>query len=133
MTSGANTGNGQNVTPTWLKGLQVGQQIAQMGQTPQMPQSPMAARRPMGGMPPGIGGGAVPTGAVPGAGGMMPQAPQPIGSTMGANPMGGAQFSPGSGAPLSGPMGGGMMGQPTQGTSGINPALLRMLMQSRGS
>jgi hypothetical protein len=125
MTGGANSGSSQNQTqtPAWLKGLAAGQQIAQMGQmgqTPQLPQSPMQ-RRPMGGMPAGFGGGAVPTGSVPGAGGMMPQAPQPIGSTMTGPP----QFSPGSGAPLNT----GMQGNPM---SQLNPQILQLLQRSRG-
>lgn len=103
--SNALNGSGSGA-PQWLRGLQLGQQMSQMGgQRPQMPMPP----HPMGGgMPPGIGQGAIPTGAVPGAGGMMPQPPQ-----MPTGLMGGA-------------------GAPQQPIGQINPQLMQMMLRSRG-
>jgi hypothetical protein len=111
----SNALNGGSGAPQWMKGLQLGQQMAQMGQQPQGGgmAHPMMPQRPMGGMPQGMGGGAVPTGAVPGSGQMMPQPPQ-----MPQGLMGGA------------PPSAGMVGQ--QGGGQINPALLQMLLRSRG-
>ena len=77
--SGAGPGTAGSAPP-WMQGLQLGQQIAQMGGQPQRPGQPPTAQRPMGGTPGGMPQG----GVVPGAGGMTPPVPsQP-------NPMGGA-------------------------------------------
>lgn len=93
--------------PQWLKGLQLGQQLAsqagQMGPRPAQPQMPM--QRPMMGMP----GGMPQQGVVPGA---VPQ-----------QPMGGGMMSGGMGMP--------QQGQMPQQAGGINPQLLQMLMRSR--
>lgn len=65
---GANTPGAQ--TPQWLKGLQAGQQIMQLGQQrPMQPQMPM--QRPGGGAPQGM----PQQGVVPGAQGASPMMP----------------------------------------------------------
>lgn len=92
-------------TPQWLKGLQLGTQMAQMGQRPMQPQMPMQHPMMGGGQPPGMVGGAVPGG--------QPQMPQSQG-----------MMSGGTGMPRGGPTNGGQQG-------GINPQLLQMLMRSR--
>lgn len=65
--------------PQWLKGLQAGQQLAQVGMQAAgagQPQPSPMAPRPMGGavmgagQPQGLMGGAVPQNAVPGSAGM---------------------------------------------------------------
>lgn len=108
--AGGSTGNssnpllGQSNTqqPQWLKGLQLGTQISQMGQRPQI--QPQLPQHPMMGQTPGFSPGAVGS-AVPGAQGMAP-------------PMANG------GMGMQGPMNNGQQG-------GINPQLLAMLMRSR--
>jgi hypothetical protein len=103
--AGALNGNGGNIPP-WLKGLQVGQQIAQMGQRPQAPQGQGFQPHPMAniGGSPGMQGG-----AVPGAQGMGPQGMTP--------PM-----------PSQAP---GMTNTGQQPAGQVSPQMLQMLMQMR--
>lgn len=96
-------------TPQWLKGLQLGTQLAQMGQRqrPQMPMMqprPMMQGAPMGGMP-----------QQPVVPGSVPQQPM---------------MPPGMSSGGMGMQQPGMPGQ--QGQPQINPQLLQMLMRSRG-
>lgn len=72
-------------TPPWMQGLQLGQQLAQMGQRPQMPQMP---GRPM--MPQGPPQG-MPSGVVPGSQGAGPSGMAP---PMQGQPMPGAAMQP---------------------------------------
>lgn len=89
--------------PQWLKGLQLGQQLSQGAQA-QHPQMQMMPQRPGMGAP----SQGMPSGVVPGAGGMMPPQMQPP------------------------QMSGAMPQSPMQGQGGINPQLLQMLLRSRG-
>jgi hypothetical protein len=109
---------GQTQAPQWLKGLQLGQQIAQGAQRPPM-QPPQMQRPMLGGPPPGLG-----QGGVPGAQGMAP--PMPGGQPPGMMAGGPAPIMMGGGQGMQ--MGGGM---PPGSTPQINPQILQMLMQRR--
>lgn len=99
--NGQQNGLNSSTTPQWLKGLQLGTQISQMGQRPQIqPQMPM--QHPMMGGAPGM----PQQGVVPGS---VPQ--QPMQSPMANGGMG--------------------LNTGQQPNGGINPALLQMLMRSR--
>jgi hypothetical protein len=95
--------NGAQI-PQWMKGLQLGQQIAQMGQQ-KAPQGPGFQPHPMSnvGGPPGM----PQSGVVPGAQGMAPPVPSQT------------------------PMQPGLTNTGQQPAGQVNPQMLQMLMQMR--
>jgi hypothetical protein len=110
-----NTGQNKTQLPQWMQGLQLGQQIAQMGQQ-QRPQGQAPMIRPgMGGAPQGM-----PQGAVPGAQGMGPQGMAPPVPSQAPGMATGTMGMPGQ-AP----------GMTNTGQQQISPQMLQMLMQQR--
>lgn len=115
MSGGSSGGANSTQVPAWLKGLQVGQQIAQSGQAANVRQVP-------GGMPPGLQmqGMQRPVGQLGG----MQQGVVP--GSVAQQPM----MQPGMGSAGMGMQQQGMPAQ--QGQQQINPQLLQMLMRARG-